>query len=69
MSQLHALTLFTLPRPAVEHGMLSQTGSRIAVVMRRVFVKPAGDMPADSDPPKVTQYTLLLKTASVTGLP
>ena len=69
VSQLHALTLFTLPRPTVEHGMLGQTGSRIAVVMRRVFVKPAEDMPADSGPPKVTQYTLLLKTASVTGLP
>lgn len=42
--------------------MLGQPGLRIAVVTRRVFLKPAEDTPADSGPPKVVQYTLLLKT-------
>ena len=42
--------------------LIKDMGSRIAGVMRRVSLKPTAEMPADAPPPKVVQYTLLLKT-------
>ena len=58
-------SIFGLPRQRSESdggGVVRNVGSRIAVVMRRTFARPEAADAALDTPPRVTQFTLLLRT-------